>query len=147
MAGREDPFLDVLDSLMNEYWRSGDGLVLLEVFLEAARFGTPVPILASEELQAKLERYRSAECRTLDEALGVQRPKSWPQPAEKGKREKDRFGMSKIGRLWHRAHALSASGMPFDEGMWEALAGEFDISPSRARDWYYEVDHAMASDD
>lgn len=146
MTGEEDPILEALDSLMHEYWRSGDGLVLLQIFLDAARYGRPAPSLAIDALREKLERYRSAECRTLDEALGVQRPKSWKLPAEKGKREKDHFGISKIGRLFLRAQALRATGMPVDEGLWEALADEFAVSPSRARDWYYEAVRAQSDD-
>ena len=136
-----DPFMDELDELMDEYYRSGDVIILLRVFLDAARFGRVPPGEACDELREKLERYNAAECKTLDEALGVQRKKHWKQPAEHAKRGLYRSGslvMSKIGCLWHRAQALKAAGMHTDEGLWEQLGREFNLSPSRARDWYYE---------
>ncbi len=132
---------DVREALF-EYERTEDGLLLLEVFRRAAQYGIPVPPDAYLALNGVLDRYQSGECKTLDEAFNVKRPQNWKQPATQAKRQIDRTGMSRIGRLWHRGKELQAAGiMPTDNALWEALAAEFYVSPSRAKNWFYEVEH------
>lgn len=141
---------DVHEALVG-YEETDDGLLLLEVFRRAAQYGIPAPPGAYLALTEILERYHSGECRTLDEAFNVKRPPNWKQSAHREKRAVIRWrfpelkykyppGVSKIGRLWLRAKDMQAEGMPTDAALWEALAGEFHVSASRAKEWFYEVE-------
>ena len=142
---------DVHEALV-DYEQTDDGLLLLEVFRRAAQYGIPAPPDAYLALKGILDRYHAGECRTLDEAFNVKRPPNWKQPAVQAKRETftwqhaDRAyrsppGISRIGRLWLRAKDLQAQGMQTDAALWEALAGEFHVSASRAKEWFYEVEN------
>ncbi len=129
------------------YEETGDGLLLLEVFRRAAQYGIPAPPGAYLALKETIERYHSGECKTLDEAFNVKRPPNWKQSAHREKRSFLRWqhskrppGVSKIGRLWLRAKDMQAEGMPTDAALWEALADEFHVSASRAKEWFYEVE-------
>lgn len=140
-----DPFAEEVAALMHAYLEgaeSGSGLLLLEVFLAAARFGVPAPYDAFMELNDALERYRTGECRSLDEALAVHRPSNWKQPAQQAKARKIN-GMSQISWLWHRGQSLKRQGMGVGQELWQVLGEEFNLSPSRAKDWFYEVERLM----
>lgn len=143
----EDPFREDVAALMHDYLEGsnpGEGLLLLEVFRLAARYGVPAPYDALVELESILERYRTGECRTLDEAFDVRRPGNWKQPAQVAK-SKTCNGMSNISVLWYRAKALQRGGMGTGDELWHALGDEFHVSPSRAKNWYYEIEDILRS--
>jgi len=139
-----DPFEEDVNEAFELFEETGDGLDLLRALMRAAQYGIPAPPGAYWVLREALDRYESAEARTLDEALNVSRPSRWNQSAEKerigqGKRH-GIPGMSKISCLWYRARALHAEGMKKDDALWETLADEFHVSAGRAKQWFYEIE-------
>lgn len=145
---------EVLEAL-DDFELTGDGLHLLEALRRLCQYRIAAPVDLYLALKEVLERYHSGSASTLDEAFNVSRPRYRNGPAERSKRakapltssdeDKSRFkwlstpGIPKIVRLFKRAEELSRSGIPIDQGLWDTLADEFHISPSRARDWYYEA--------
>ncbi|HRQ66396.1 MAG TPA: hypothetical protein PKZ76_16290 [Xanthomonadaceae bacterium] len=147
-----NPFEEDVHEAFECFEETDDGLLLLEVFRRAAQYGIPAPTGAYLALKEILERYHSGECRTLDEAFNVTRPSNWKQSAHRRKRSFLRWqhsdlkyklppGVSMIGRLWLRAKDMQAEGMPTDAALWEALAAEFHVSASRAKEWFYQVEN------
>jgi len=145
-----DAFYDDVRQDYQDYEDTDDGLLLLKVFYRAAQYGIPAPYDACLALKQILDRYDSGECRTLDEAFNVARPPHWKQPPIM---EKNRVGFgpggafTKAGWLWHRAESLRREGMSIGGDLFAILAEEFNVSESRARDWYYEVSNNLKNVD
>lgn len=146
-----DPFEEDVNEAFERFEETGDGLDLLRVLMRAARYGIPAPLGAYWALQEALERYDSAEARTLEEAFKVARPSRWNQSAVRTRIGKSKNhgipGMSKISCLWYRARQLHANGMQKDDALWEILAGEFHISAGLAKNWFYEIEDIMKRPD
>lgn len=146
-----DPFDDDVLAEFDEYEETGNGLTLLQVFRRSAQYGIPAPYPAYRALTDILESYHSGEARTLDEAFNVKRPRNWNQSAARERSGRSKVqaipGMSKISCLWYRAQALHADGMKKDGALWDALASEFHVSPSRAQQWYYEIEGIVKGKD
>lgn len=141
---------DVQDAF-ERFEETGNGLDLLRTLMRAAQYGIPAPYEAYWALREALERYESAESRTLDDALKVSRPARWNQSAEKERIGRGKChgipGMSRISCLWYRARALHAEGMKKDDALWETLADEFHVSAGRAKQWFYEIEAITKASD
>lgn len=142
-----NPFEEDVHEAFERFEETGNGLDLLRALMRAAQYGIPAPHGAYWALREALERYDSAEARTLDEALKVSRPYRWNQSAVRSRIGQGKNhgipGMSKISCLWYRARELHAKGTPKDNGLWETLGTEFHVSAGTAKEWFYEIEDIM----
>lgn len=109
-------------------FRRGERAALLEAVEYCVWTRIPIPEWARREYLRAFDAWKSYECRTLDEAFGVDRPKNLNLAGQRSRRKKQLLA-------WLRVSDLKNS-MPLIEAFAKA-AEELDISDSRARDYYY----------
>lgn len=135
-----DAFDRDIEYAMAEYDKAGDGVWLFEAIRRCGQYGKKLPERVREPFEDALERYRSGEARTLDEAFGVARPKSWPQSKARTMARKSHDGMSLAGKVYlavvirHRDQKK-----PIGEELFQEVAAEHNISWPTARNYYLEV--------
>ena len=105
-------------------------LVALE---DAIRLGMPVPTWAGEALIRGIARWSRGVDRTLDEAMGVQRPKNWDQVAAQNRFAKLWLVVGRVEEFRkHRA---------VDDSLFEEVGEQYDLSGATVKRWYYQYKH------
>jgi hypothetical protein len=88
---------------LRERFTAGDGAALLEAVDSAGELGVPLPEWVAEGFGQAWGSYTEAEARTLGEAFGVERGKSWSREAAR------KMGYTPLIR--ERIRALSKAGL------------------------------------
>lgn len=134
--------LDVA-AMFEKYEGTGNGIYLLQAIQACGLYRLPIPINIRRALGAVLDRYSSAEARTLDEAFGIKRPKGWNQSSEISKHRDIGSGYSKAYAIWRAVKQSHEDGSPIDIGLFEGIGADFAVSGSTARKYYREVEKAL----
>lgn len=85
-----------------------------------------------QNIATSVNRYLNHDCRSLDEAFCVMRPKNYSQVSER-----KRHLYSRKVRMYGRI--LKASGAVVDTAFFEVLGEIVGVGKTKASDWYYEV--------
>ncbi|HQT01145.1 MAG: hypothetical protein B7Y26_13490 [Hydrogenophilales bacterium 16-64-46] len=142
-----DVFDNDIEDAMTMFYQTKDGQWLLEAIRRSGQYGKPLCARVSEALNGILEKYRSGEARTLDEAFGVSRPGNWSQSAVRARSRKTATGMSVAGAVWHSVISLHMQGRPIDEALFEEVGEKYGVSWSTARNYYRECKALMEQGD
>lgn len=130
---------DIGDAIC-KFEQTQDGLWLLEAIRRSIQYGKPIQERVRTLFENALEKYRSSEARTLDEAFGVSRPKSWSQTSAKMKARKARNGyMTTAGAIYQSVVIRRSQGRAVDEELFAEIGIEHNVSWSTARKYYQEV--------
>lgn len=113
--------------LMHEAGLRHAPLLALE---DAVRLGMPVPTWASDVILRGIVRWSRGLDKTLDEAMGVQRPKNWDQEAAQ-----KRF--QKLARVVDAVERLRKE-RPVDDLLFDEVGEGHSVSGATVKRWYYE---------
>ena len=98
-------------------WRAeynvGEKEALIAALSIAGAAGVPAPEWAASALSQALQAWRHGEYRTIDEALGVQRPKGWRKPL---------YAHRFATLAWQKGSEMVRAGRARDESFKEELA-------------------------
>jgi hypothetical protein len=98
----------------------------------------PVPDWALAVIGQAVRDWNGAEFRTLDEALGVQRPKGWRMDAA---RRAQMLG----GAIFVGVNQLLAAGEPYSDDVFAAIGARWGVGKTAAKEIYYgELDYLQA---
>lgn len=113
MDARLQSDLDSNFARWRDDYEAGEKEALIAVLWLAGAMRSPAPEWASHALFQGLSAWRNGEYRTIDEALGVQRPKGWRKPPYE-----HRFA----SLAWQKGSEMVRAGRPRDETFKEELA-------------------------
>ena len=134
-----DVFADDIEEAIREFERTQDGMMLFEAMRRCVQYGKPFPDRVWAPFMAAVERYKTADARTLDEAFGVTRAKNLSSPSAQAKARKARHGISTAGSIYLAVVHRNAKGRAIGEELFQEVAAEHQVSWSTARKYYREV--------
>lgn len=131
---------DVQDA-HQEYLRTGCGLALLEAIRRCGQYGVPIPRLIYDDYVAVLEKYKSGEARTLDDAFSVSRPESWNQTGARNMSRKVGYGVISVAGSVYQEVMRRPAGVAIDMELFEDIVNKLNlsISASTARKYWQEL--------
>lgn len=119
-----------LEPLRQKY-ECGDSTALIDTLRYCLTFTVPVPEWAAAPVRDGLTGWRFDRYKTLDQALGVQRPKNYDNTR----------GLSKNRYLWEiydEVRAAHEAGVPLDE-TFDKVSEKYGTSASTVKRMYYEA--------
>jgi hypothetical protein len=120
---------DELAQLHQEYLERGDRAALVRVVALCAERRQVIPDWAALALVTAIRKWDQAEARTMDEALGVERPRRWHQDAA---RRQAVLQPAVIDAL----QGLSAAGVSLTEDTFEQVAERFQIGATLVKRYW-----------
>lgn len=118
-----------LDELRSKI-EAGESDAILDALWVAIRPDAVMPDWLAVRLSRAVMDYKSSKTRTLDEAFGISRPKSYPLKARRERWEK-------AGRIVRDAVLLHRHHVPFGDAMFQALGEIHGVGKSRAAQYFY----------
>jgi hypothetical protein len=112
-------------------WREGDAEVVIRALTLCAKNGFPLPPWLAGSVCEAIRKWSFYEAGTLDEALGVGRPKN----TRMNSRKKAIKLSTDVPVLVMR---YQKQGYKMDNALFEMVGKELNVSASTARDSYYE---------
>lgn len=134
-----DVFDEDIEAAMLEFDKSHDGMWIFEAIRRCNQYGRLMPERVRNPFEDALDRYRTAEARTLDEAFGVARPKGWSQSAARSRSRKTGLGISTAAAIYHSIVGATRRGRAIDDGLYEEVGSKHGVSGSTARNYYREI--------
>ncbi|WP_158543520.1 hypothetical protein [Dyella solisilvae] len=98
-------------------FRAGRKKACLKAISICFQFGNPVPAWAQRAFVTGVTRYETAEARTLDEALGVKRPKGWRQSRARARLGKGTAAYVMVNALTHPSENSGRQKMSVEEAV------------------------------
>lgn len=114
--------------ILRERYETGDSKALLRALDVCAYAGLPMPAWCRHAYQDSFRKLVRYDCRSLDEAFG------YDLKGVNLVRAQERFRKSYVVALGVRLRVLDGETV---EDALRAVADEFSVSFSRAREWYY----------
>lgn len=141
-----DVFDEDIEAAMLEFDKSHDGMWVFEAIRRCNQYGRLMPERVRKPFEEALERYKTAEARTLDEAFGVARPKSWSQSKARTMARKTGHGISVAGVIYRSIVGANLRGVAIDEELYAEVGSKHGVSASTARNYYREIKALLESE-
>jgi hypothetical protein len=103
----------------------------LDVFELWVLAEVPIPSWLRAALGSAINRYRTSDVRTLDEAFNVRRPPGYRRGAA---RAASQHGLSAEMDVTH----LAIAGAVVDDALFEAVASRYGVGKTTVKKWYYD---------
>lgn len=116
-------------------FEKGDAQGLLRAIELCAIHSLPLPDWCQVAYLGAWRKAKGAECRTLDEAFG------YDMKGVNLDRAQERYQLSLVVAIEVARHYGSGARI---ENAFQKVAGEYPVSPSRAREWFYALRHHPA---
>lgn len=118
---------------MQAAYQAGEKIKLLEAAVLCGKAGLKIPAWIAVDLEAALERYRTFEVRTLDEAFDV------PQRKKGVHMSTSNTFLRKSLPVFLYVTGLRSEGAKTDDasGMFDSVAEKFRINATLAKQYYY----------
>lgn len=129
-AGLREHTENSLEGYRKIYEQTGDRFTLLYCVDDCGRAGIAMPEWLATAFNESLSRFTNCEVRELGEAFDMSRWKNFPLKAQNKM-------IKNLGPVIDRINECHKNGEAIDEGLFEKVGGEFSISGSTARDYYY----------
>ncbi len=122
----------------DKLWRFLDGVAMFRddrhsIALDAR---TAIFLEAAEYLEIKIREYLEHQASTMDEALGLRRPKGY-------RRSSAREEHLKMGNLQRTGQTIRNAGAATDEAFFEVLGQIFGLTKTKASELYYRYGHTV----
>lgn len=141
-----DIFDEDIEAAMLEFDKSNDGTWIFEAIRRCSQYGKIMPERVRKPFEDALERYKTADARTLDEAFGVARPKGWSQSAARSRSRKTGLGISVASAIYYLIAGASLQKRAIDDELYEEVGAKYGVSGATARNYYREVKALLESE-
>lgn len=141
-----DVFDEDIEAAMLEFDKSNDGTWIFEAIRRCNQYGKIMPERVRKPFEDALERYKTADARTLDEAFGIARPKGWSQSAARSRSRKTGLGISVAAAIYYLIAGASLRKRAIDDELYAEVGAKYGVSGATARNFYREVKALLESE-
>lgn len=127
------PSPELFDDLRRQY-EAGDNTRLIAAMNLCAQYGVPMPKWVATAWLAATRLWAAGAAKSLDEAIGVARPKGKHAAAIAKKRRL-------MSRVWNH---VKEHRLPVCEDTFNAVGKQFGIGGTLAKEYFYEVDRIVS---